>query len=135
MASQKKTHYIHGIVGPIPLKRISSDKKFHFERYSKSYDQHGIRNLVFADTTTQNYHPSFARLARKFIEGPNIAHDVDDQSRVFERMKVDHIPERPVCKCRTEDRDIVLYNISIRTYSGDSKSPKIRIHFVRPIVH
>ena len=63
---------------------------------------------MFANATTQDNHPGFLRLEGQIIQGPDVSHDIDDETWISKRMKIDHVPKRPVRQGGTENGDIVL---------------------------
>ena len=73
-----------------------------------THNKHGVCYLVFANTASQNDHPSFAGLAGKFVQIADVLHDIQDESRVFERVEVNHDSNRSICQSRAEDGNIIL---------------------------
>lgn len=62
-------------------------------RNRNTYDEHCICNLVLADTTAQDDHTRFARLSRKLIQVADVLYNVYNETRVFERVKVEHVSQ------------------------------------------
>ena len=86
---------------------------------------------MFAYATTKNDHARFLRYPRQLVESANIVYDVHYQAWVFERVEIDHIPERSVRERRTEHRNVVLHSNPQRSNWQIARC----IHFVCPVVH
>jgi hypothetical protein len=57
-----------------------------------THEKHGIRYLVLADSSTQNDHTGLLCVNTYIVQSSDVAHDVDDESRVLVRVKVKHVP-------------------------------------------
>ncbi len=73
-----------------------------------THKQHSVRYLVFANSTTQNDHPSFFRVHGQIVQPPDVSNDIDDQSWVFIRVEIQHVTQGAICESGTEYWDIVL---------------------------
>lgn len=82
------TYHVYRIVCSVtlhPYEHIGVNRK------QETYYEHCIGDLVLANAPAENDHPRFPRLASELIQCTDIADYVDDKSRVFERVEVDHV--------------------------------------------
>lgn len=72
------------------------------------YNQHGIGNLMFADTASKNNHACLLRLTRKLVQGADVCDDIQNQSRRPEGVEIYHVSNRTICERGAEHGYIVL---------------------------
>jgi hypothetical protein len=70
--------------------------------------QVGIANVVFHKTTTQDDRSSSLSEHSHAVDLANILHNVDDETRIFEGVQVQHVTNRSISQRGTEDRDVIL---------------------------
>lgn len=63
---------------------------------------------MLADTASQNDHASLARRSGQFIELTDVADNIENQARRFERVEIYHVSDGSVSQRGTEHGNIVL---------------------------
>ena len=106
------THNIHRKVGTIALRVIV--RRPSKSRKKEVYNQHGIGNLMFANTAAKNNHPCLAGGAREFVQVTNILDNVEDQTGGTKRVEINHVANRTVSKRRTVNRNVILDEQKLR---------------------
>lgn len=85
---------------------------------------------MLADPSSKYDHTRLFRCAGKFVEKPDVFHDIDNQAGIAEGVEVDHIAQRAISEGGAEDWDIIL------CISLDSKNVGlVEAYFVCPVVH
>lgn len=106
------THNIHRKVGTIALRETSQAAIKHRKR--EIYNQHGIGNLMFANTTTKNDHSCLAGGTRVFVQVTNISDNIEEETGGAKRMEINHVANRSVSKSGTIDRNVILGEGNLR---------------------
>ena len=73
-----------------------------------TYDKHRVGDLMFAHSTTKNYHPGFPGPTSELVQITDVLHDVDYETRRPERVEIHHVTERTVSECGAEHGDVIL---------------------------
>ena len=53
-----------------------------------AYNKHRVGDLVFAHSTSENYHPGFSGRARELVQITDVLYDIDYETRRPERVEI-----------------------------------------------
>ena len=70
--------------------------------------KHRICDLVLTNASAKDDHTRLYGFTSEFVQGSDVADDVQNETGRLERMEIYHIPDGAIRQRRTKDRNIVL---------------------------